>query len=144
MKASTIIFMGALLTGLMLSGSVYTHAQIVLDQQEAAKTLAVRNVNVTPSLISGEVVNRTPHTARDIELLIQFHWLWKNEFKPGSESPGRTDIVNIAKELKPGESMAFRYTPDPPLPNRKDGLFEPEVTIGAFTIVVPSGDMTLR
>lgn len=144
MKAS-LLSQGALLSGLIVSfWTIDCRAQIVLDQQEAAKTVAVRNATATPSLVSGEVVNRTPHTARDIELLIQFHWLWKNEFKPGPDSPGRTDILKIAKELSPGESMTFRYTPDPPLPNRKDGRFEPEVTIGAFTVVVPSPDMTLR
>ncbi|MGH7795994.1 MAG: hypothetical protein ACREQ2_14065 [Candidatus Binatia bacterium] len=144
MKTKKLLFLGAL-TGLMLSfWSIDTHAQTVLDPQEAAKTLAIRNLTATPSLVSGEVVNRTPHTVRDIELLFQFHWLWKNEFKPGLESPGRTDILNIAKELRPEESMAFRYTPDPPLPHRKDGWFEPEVTIGGFTVVVPAVDMTSR
>jgi hypothetical protein len=95
-------------------------------------------------LISGELVNHTPHIVRDVELLIQFHWLWKNEFKPGKDSPGRTDILKIDKELKPGEAAAFRYVPNPPLPKRDGGGFEPEVTIGGFTVVVPTVDMTSR
>ena len=101
-------------------------------------------MTATPSLVSGEIVNRTPHLARDIELVFQFQWLWKNEFKPGRESRGRTAILKIAKELRPGESVGFRYTPDPPLLNRGDGWFEPEVTIGAFTVVIPSANMTSR
>jgi hypothetical protein len=144
MKAR-LLPLSALLSGLIVvSWSIDSRAQIVLDQEEAAKTLAIRNVTATPSLVSGEIVNRTPHLARDIELVFQFHWLWKNEFKPGRESPGRTEILKIAKELRPGESMGFRYTPDPPLPNRGDGWFEPEVTIGAFTVVIPSANMTSR
>jgi hypothetical protein len=144
MKAKKLFVLG-ILTGLVLSSlSIDSRADIVLEQQEAAKILSLRNLTATPSLVSGEIVNQTPHTVRDIELLIQFHWLWKNEFKPGPESPGRTDILKIAKELKPGESTAFRYIPNPPLPDRNDGWFEPEVTIGGFTVVTPAVDMTSR
>jgi len=144
MRAKNRLFSG-LLGGLLLSvGSSDAHAQIVLDQREAAKIVAIRNLTATPTLVSGEIVNQTPHTVRDIELLIQFHWLWKNEFKPGPDSPGRTDILKIGKEFKPGESIAFRYIPDPPLPKRDDGWFEPEVTIGGFTVVVPGVNMTSR
>ena len=144
MKTINLLFVGAL-TSLMLSAwSIETHAQAVLDPQEAAKLLTIRNLTATPSLVSGEIVNRTPHTVRDIELLIQFHWLWKNEFKPGPDSPGRTDTLKIAKELKSGEAIPFRHTPDPPLPKRNDGWFEPEVTVGSFTVVIPGVDMTSR
>ena len=135
----------AMLTGLMVSfWGDDIHGQIVLNEQEAEKIVAVRNLTAKPSLITGEIVNRTPHVVRDINMLIQFHWLWKNEFKPGTDSPGRLDVLVIPQELKPAESIAFRYTPDPPLPDRKDGWFEPEVTIGGFSVVVPAADMTSR
>ena len=45
--------------------------------------------------LTGEIVNRTPHLIRDVELLVQYHWRWKNEFKPGKVAPGRTDVVNL-------------------------------------------------
>lgn len=69
MKAR-LLPLSALLSGLIVvSWSIDSRAQIVLDQEEAAKTLAIRNVTATPSLVSGEIVNRTPHLARDIELV---------------------------------------------------------------------------
>ena len=142
MKARTLFLLGAL-AGLLLSWSE-SRAQILLEQKDAAKSVTIRGLRATPTLVSGEIVNQTPHIARDTELLIQFHWLWKNEFKPGEDLPGRTDILKIDKELKPGEAVSFRYIPDPPLAKRDDGWFEPEVTIGGFTVVVPSVEMTSR
>lgn len=143
MKARTLFLLGAL-AGLLLTWGSESHAQTLLEQKDAAKSVAIRGLRATPTLVSGEIVNQTPHIVRDIELLIQFHWLWKNEFKPGKDLPGRTDILKIDKELKPGEAVSFRYIPDPPLTKRDEGWFEPEVTLGGFTVVVPSVDMTSR
>jgi hypothetical protein len=142
MKAKTFFLLGAL-AGLLLTWNE-SRAQILLEQKDAAKSVAIRSLTANPTLINGEIVNQTPHIIRDVELLIQFHWLWKNEFKPGEHAPGRTDSHKIDTELKPGEAAAFRYIPNPPLPTRDDGLFEPEVTIGGFTVVIPTVDTTSR
>jgi hypothetical protein len=112
-------------------------AQRVLSPEEAAKVVPIKNLNATPTEVSGVIVNNTPHIIRDIEVLIEYHWLWANEFKPGPESPGHSAIVKLDKELAPGESTTFRYVPNPPLPNRQDGRFEPEVVVAGFTTVVP-------
>ena len=110
--------------------------QRILTQEEAAKSVAVRNLKVAPTEVSGEVVNNSPHTVRDIEVLIQYHWLWTNEFKPGAESPGQSAVIKLDRQLSPGESAAFRHAPDPPPASRKDGRFEPEVVIVGFTTVI--------
>jgi len=115
------------------------HAQTVLAKDEASKAVAIQNLNVAGSKITGDMVNMTPHFIRDVELLIQYHWLWKNEFKPGENSPGRAVFVPLNKEIGPGKSMPFEYTPAPPLPARNDGEFQPEVSIAGFTTVVPQG-----
>ena len=47
--------------------------QTVLDSNEAARTVEVRNVNVSENVITGEVVNRSPHLLQNVELLLQFH-----------------------------------------------------------------------
>jgi hypothetical protein len=142
MKLTKLFFIAAL-SAVPLVWSVESPAQAILDQEQAARTLAIRKLDATASQVSGEVVNMTPHTVREIELWVQYHWLWKNEFKPGSEPPGRTDVVRINQEIAPGRSATFRHTPNPPLPARQDGWFEPEITVAGFTSVIPA-DMTSR
>jgi hypothetical protein len=111
-------------------------AQRLLGPEEA-KSVAIKDLKADASEVSGVIVNNTPHTIREIEVLIQYHWLWANEFKPGLESPGRVASLKLDKDLLPGESTTFRYVPNPPLPNRQDGRFDPEVVVAGFTIVIP-------
>ena len=111
-------------------------AQRLLGPEEA-KSVAIKDLKADASEVSGVIVNNTPHTIREIEVLIQYHWLWANEFKPGLDSPGRVASLKLDKDLLPGESTTFRYVPNPPLPNRQDGRFDPEVVVAGFTIVIP-------
>ena len=89
--------------------------------------------------VSGVIVNNSPHTIRDVRLLIQYHWLWRNERSPGTDSPGRTVVVQLREELNPGKPHPFLYTPEFALPTREDGFFMPEVDIAGFTTVVQPG-----
>jgi len=111
-------------------------AQRLLSPEEA-KSVALKDLKADASEVSGVIVNNTSNTIREIEVLIQYHWLWANEFKPGLESPGRVASLKLDKDLLPGESTTFRYVPNPPLPNRQDGRFDPEVAVAGFTIVIP-------
>jgi hypothetical protein len=112
-------------------------AQTVLTQEEAGKAVTIRDLNATTSSITGVVVNNTPHLIRDVEVLVEYHWLWANEFKPGPVSPGHSAVVKLDKDIPAGQTGAFRYTPDPPLATRKDGQYDPEVRIAGFTTVIP-------
>lgn len=127
------------LTVLTLSvGATVVAAQTVLSSSDAAKSVTIQELKATTSLVSGVVANHSPHAIRNIEILVQYHWLWQSEFKPGPQSPGQAALIRVDKDVQPGQSVAFRYTPAPPLPERRDGRFEPEVTIAGFTVVVPA------
>ena len=115
------------------------NGQTILAHPDAARIVRIENLSATPALVSGIVVNNTPNIIRDIELLIKFHWLWANEFKPGPDSPGRVVSFKLDKELAAGQSTPFRYIPDPPLSTRGDGQYAPEVTVASFTTVIPGG-----
>ena len=119
-------------------GTRLADAQQILTPAEAAQAVTIKNLQTMPSEVSGVIANNTPHNIRDIEVVIQYHWLWANEFKPGADSPGRIANVRIDKELAPGESTTFRYAPNPPLPNRPDGRFDPEVFVAGFTRIIPA------
>lgn len=130
------VAVAAMLIGVFVGGTD-TSAQTVLTEDVASRALALKDVEVTPSIISGTIINNTPHTVRDIELLIQYHWLWQNERNPGQDSPGKAFMVKLDGELQPGGSLPFDFTPSVSLPVRTGGRFMPEVDIAAFTTVVP-------
>ena len=113
------------------------NAQRLLSPDEA-KPVAIMDLQANASEISGRVVNNSPHIIREIEVLIQYHWLWANEYKPGNESPGRVASVRLHEDILPGQSASFKYVPAPPLPNRQDGRFDPEVVIAGFSVVSPA------
>jgi len=127
---------GGILIGVSL-GIGQASAQTVLTEDTASRALALKEVEVRPEKISGVITNNTPHTVRDIELLVQYHWLWQNERDPGQNPPGRSVTVKLDGDLRPGGSLPFDFKPSTSLPVRSDGRFMPEVDIAAFTTVVP-------
>jgi hypothetical protein len=135
MKLRTIIFSSAMV--LVLSAVAPIGAQNVLTGQQASRVLSFENLDMNASKISEVITNKTPHTIRDVQLLIQYHWLWQNERNPGHDSPGRSAIIKLDETFAPGQSHRFSFTPQPPLPSRNDGRFMPEVDVAAFTTVVP-------
>ena len=114
----------------------WSGADTVLSSQEASRALSFEKLDVNPSKISGVITNKTPHTIKDVQLMVQYHWLWKDERNPGKDSPGRTVVLPLNEQLEPGESHRFTYTPEFSLPSRDDGYFMPEVDVAAFTTVV--------
>ncbi len=136
-RSRSIGLLAAMACAVVLSPASALRGQTLLSSEEAAKSVALEKVDVSPVGVSGIVVNKTPHTIRNVEVLVQYHWLWKNEFKPGTDSPGRTAVVRLNQELSPGQSAPFRHSLEAGA-DRKDGHFAPEVTIGAFTVVVPA------
>jgi hypothetical protein len=128
----------AILTAMvfLFAGLDSASAETVLSSQEASRALSFEKLDVNPSKISGVIANKTPHTIKDVQLMIQYHWLWRDEWNPGQDSPGRTVMIELNEQLEPGESHSFSYTPQFSLPSRNDGYFMPEVDVAAFTTVV--------
>jgi hypothetical protein len=148
MKGVKVMVIRYSVTAIMLlilcSWPVPVKAQKVATAKEATSVVALRNVKEKGDVISGEVVNKSSNTIRNITLLIQYHWLWKNEYKPGSNPPGRAAYIDLKKDLLPGESTSFTYEPKPPLPNRMDGHFVHEVSVAGFSTVIPPRSMSSR
>lgn len=137
MNSYVIALCSSVLIVAMASGTA--GAQSVMTDQQAEQVLALENLHVSREKVSGVIVNNSPHTIRDARLLIQYHWLWRNEQSPGTDSPGRAVVVQLPEELEPGKPHRFLYTPEFTLPRRNDGFFMPEVDIASFTTVVQPG-----
>ena len=122
---------------LILCQPVIFAQERIASNEVAANVVEIRNVVVNKDAISGEIVNKSPYPLRNVELLLQYHWLWANETKPGAISPGRSVYVPVNQEIRPGERATFSYTPDPPLPLRADGRYMPEISLAGFSQVIP-------
>ena len=112
-------------------------SQTVLTKQEASRVLVLSNVSAQEGVVSGEIRNNSSNIVRDVQLLIRYEWLWKNEFHPGKDDPGSSVYYNVPGEIPPGGTARFQYTPNPPLPKRTDGSFQVSVSVAGFTEVIP-------
>lgn len=109
----------------------------LMSQEDAGRVTSLRNIVVTDrGEVSGDVVNGTKNTVRDVQLQIVYSWLWKNETRPGKDDPGTARYYVLAQEIPPSQTRSFKYKPSPPLASRDDGRFDITVKIVGFTQVI--------
>ena len=89
----------------------------VVAGNDVSRIATLRDVSIKNGEVSGELVNNSSDTLRDVVLEIRYSWLWTDE---------------SAKEIPPGGSARFEYKPSPPLPVRRDGSFLVDVKIAGF------------
>jgi|SRR5579875_2274533 hypothetical protein len=131
-SAVTLLFIAAFAPTVMAQELISTH--------QLAQSVDLRDVTTAPNgAVSGTIINRTGMTVRDVKLMINYAWVWRNDFKPGPDSPGRTVYITAAADIPPHGEGSFRYQPSPPLPDRSDGHFVPHAHIVGFTQMVPPG-----
>ena len=106
---------------------------VVVSPDQMSRAVDVKDVRMNGDQVSGKVVNNSGKPVRDVQILVKYVWLWNNERKPGTDSPGRAVYETLPGELAPGEAKEFTYRPDEPLPNRRDGRFEPSVEVAGVT-----------
>ena len=140
MKASNWLFTLAL-TGLLywtvgLAPSAL--AQELTTPRQLSHAVELQDVSAQPNgSISGKLANRTSYVIRDVKLMIDYAWIWRNDFKPGADSPGRTMYTTVQGDIAPHAESNFSFEPSPPLSSAGDGHFKPEVRIVGYTQMVP-------
>lgn len=105
--------------------------------EKAAQVVTIRNLAVKDGQVSGELVNNSSRTLRDVQVLIRYSWHWTNEFRPPRDDMGEAVYHTVAGEIAPRGSKAFSYQPSPPLPSSKDGRYETTVSIAGYTEIIP-------
>jgi hypothetical protein len=104
--------------------------------EAAGRVVNLRNVITTAAgKVSGEVVNSSNQTLRDVRLQILYSWRWKDEHRPGTDDPGKAIYHVLGQEIPPSETVRFAYEPSPPFAARDDGQFDIGVKIVGFTEV---------
>src|SRR4051794_164674 len=74
------IFAGAWVVAALLLGlSFAVQAAEVNISDQPPQSITIRNLSVKDGEVSGEIVNSSSRLIRDVQLLIRYTWLWKNE-----------------------------------------------------------------
>ena len=124
----------ALVLGLVLPSQNAISATPQLADS-ADQVVSLRNVTAKEDEVTGEIVNNSKQTVRDVQVQIIYSWRWNNEFHPGSNDPGGAFYQTINTELAPGQSTQFNHKPSSPFASRKDGHFDITVKVVGFTQV---------
>jgi len=112
----------------------------LLSQEDVGQVASLRNVMSSEGgEVSGEIVNNSKQTLRDLQLQIIYSWRWKNETHPGKDDPGMARYHVLNREIPSGQTARFDYKPSPPLASREDGQFDISVKVVGFAQVFPQG-----
>lgn len=128
--------LGAVVGALFFVAAVEVQAAEVTISDQQPQSVAVRNIKVQDGSVSGEIVNSSPNVIRDVQLLIRYTWLWKNEMKPGEDNRSDAVFYNVEGEIPPGGSKPFTYRPSSTM-KEDGGRYEVSVTVAGFTQLVP-------
>jgi hypothetical protein len=108
----------------------------VRSSEAAGRVVNLRNVMSTEAgKVSGEVVNNSKQTLRDVRLQILYSWRWKDETHPGKDDPGKGIYHVLKQDIPAGQIVRFNYEPSPPFAVREDGQFDISVMIAGFAEV---------
>ena len=130
------------LTGVILGAAFFLFplraiGQIVVPTEDVQKILAIRDVTVTENRLLGEITNNSPLRIRDISLMVQHIVRAKDGLNPKQESPLDAFLLPLDRELLPGETVTFSSTVSIPEEAQRDGTVVTDVSVAAFTLVVP-------
>jgi hypothetical protein len=129
----------ALILGMvfLLAATAGALAQIRVPSEEVEKILTIRDVTVTENRLLGEITNNSPVKIRDVSLMVQQGWRWKDGLNPKVEAPLNAFLLNLKKDLLPGETATFSSVIALPETDRIDAQFIADVSVAGFTLVVP-------
>ena len=139
MVLTNLRLFGCTLIWLLLLATLLSHSagsQTVRERSEIAPVLAIEKLSVQDGVVAGEILNRSPHMIREVQLFIRYTWLWDEEFKPGKDDPGTSVYYTLPKEIPSGGRLPFTYSPSPPLPKASGGRFETTVAIAGYAEVI--------
>jgi hypothetical protein len=112
-------------------------AQVVVPTEQVEKILVIRDVTVKENRLLGEITNNSPLKVRDISLMVQHVLRSKDGLNPKVESPLNAFLLPLNRDLLPGETATFSSAVLLPEDARRDGDLVTDVTVAAFTLVVP-------
>ncbi len=98
----------------------------------AAVSLAVIAVS-EDGTIEGTLRNNTGRKIGDVEVLVEYAWIWAHDFEHGDDNPGWSMTYTLPVELIPGASVPVNIAPLRPMAARDDGHFLITAKVIGFT-----------
>jgi len=83
--------------------------------------------------IEGTLRNNTGRKIGDVEVLVEYAWIWARDFDHGDDDPGWSTTYTLPVELIPGASIPVNIAPLRPLAERDDGHFLITAKVIGFT-----------
>jgi hypothetical protein len=127
----------AIVLALLLGFYAAVEAAEVKISDQPPQSITIRNVSVKDGEVSGEVVNSSSRPIRDVQLLIRYTWLWKNEMKPGEDTRSDAVFQTVEGEIPPGGSKPFTYRSSSATAGG-DGRYDATVKIAGYTELIPA------
>jgi hypothetical protein len=121
----------------MILVSASASAQTVISAKQAGESIEIRNLRSDVGVISGEIVNHSRYDVRNVELLIQNIWQWKNEFQPGHDDLGTASYYTVEGMIAAGATVPFTHRVRTTPTNRTDGQHETVVSVVGFSEIIP-------
>jgi hypothetical protein len=112
-------------------------AATLITQDQTSQAVSIRNLSVKDGVVSGDLVNNSSRTLRDVQLLVRSTWLWNNEMHPGQDDLSDAVYYTAEGDIPPGGTKPFTYKRPTPLPSRTDGHFEVAVSVAGFAEIIP-------
>lgn len=106
-------------------------------REDAGRVATVQNLAVKEGAVSGEIMNTSSRTLRDVQLLIRHTWLWNNEMKPGEDSASDAVFYTVEGDIPAGGSKPFSYRSSTPSASRSDGRYETTVSVAGYSEIIP-------
>lgn len=108
-------------------------SEAVLTEDQMAGVVEIKDVQADGNAVTGNVVNRTNDTLRNLRVKISDVFRRTDERKPGSHDPSQAGEARIAGPVPPHTAVPFRYERPASLPERKDGTFKTDVAVVSVT-----------
>ncbi len=118
----------ASLAGLM-SGARFARADAIVTSREVAQLVRLEEVDELNGEIFGYVANYSDQYIFRVNLLIRYHWHWRNELRPGEDDESRHETLTLSEIIPPKGRVRFSHRSSAPLPERADGELLPTVSI---------------
>ena len=113
---------------IFLGGPLSAWPQGVRTREEIGRILSIEKLTVADGAVSGEVLNHSANTVRDVQLF--------NETKPGKDDPGTSAYYTLAREIPPGGRVSFSFKPSSPLAKASGGHYETSVSVAGFAEII--------
>jgi hypothetical protein len=101
------------------------------DDMNAAVSLAIEVTE--DGAIEGTMRNNTTRKIGDVEVLVEYAWIWAKNSGVPDATPGWSTTYTLPVELTPGESVPMNLAPLHPLPDRDDGHFLISAKVVGYT-----------